>query len=101
MILWEQDQINDRWKGYFDNLLHLENLWAPGISSEEVELALRIMKTIGRPWPGKDGIPVQRGSDLELEGLIIRNKGWYVCRKRNRGFWRRHRFDRRNSIIIT
>ena len=45
MILWEQDQINDRWKGYFDNLLHLENLGAPGISSEEVELALRIMKT--------------------------------------------------------
>lgn len=79
VVLWEQDKIKDRWKGYFDNLLNVENPRAvfddgvpnegltPGIIREEVEVALKRMKT-GKAM-GPDGIPVEVWKSLGEEGV--------------------------------
>ena len=69
VVLWEPDQIIERWKGYFGKLLNKENPrtvfgdgvpnegLTPAINRKEVEVALKGMKHGKAMGPG--GIPVE------------------------------------------
>ena len=80
VVLWEHDQIIERWKGYYGNLLNEENPrtvfgdgvpnegLTPAINRKEVEVALKGMK-LGKAM-GPDGIPVEVWKSLGKKGLI-------------------------------
>ena len=79
MVLWEHDQIIERWKGYFGKLLNEENPRTvvtdgvpnegvtPAINRKEVDVALKGMKH-GKAM-GPDGIPVEVWKSLGEEGV--------------------------------
>ena len=79
MVLWEHDQISERWTGYYGKLLNEENPrtvfgdgvpnegLTPAINREEVEVALKGMKHGKAMGPG--GIPVEVWKSLGEEGL--------------------------------
>ena len=79
VVLWEHDQIIQRWKEYFGKLLYEENPrtvfgdgvpnegLTPAINREEVEVALKGMKH-GKAM-GPDGIPVEVCKSLGEEGV--------------------------------
>ena len=78
VVLWEHDQILERWKGYYGKLLNEENTrtvfgdgvpnegLTPTINREEVEVALNGMKH-GKAM-GPDGVPVEVWKSLGEEG---------------------------------
>ena len=79
VVLWEHDQISERWKGYYGKLLNEENPktvfgdgvanegLSPAINRKEVELALKGIKH-GKAM-GPDGIPVEVWNSLGEEGV--------------------------------
>ena len=79
MVLWEHDQIIERWKGYFGKLLNEENPRTvvtdgvpnegvtPAINRKEVDVALKGMKH-GKAM-GPDGISVEIWKSLGEEGV--------------------------------
>ena len=79
VVLWEHDQIIERWKGYFGKLLNEENPRTvfgdgvpnegliPAINRKEAEVALKGMKN-GKAM-GPDGIPVEVWKSLGEEGV--------------------------------
>ena len=81
VVLWEHDQIIERWKAYFGKLLNEENprtVFGDGVPNEgltqainrkEVEVALKGMK-LGKAM-GPDGIPVEVWKSLGEEGVDI------------------------------
>ena len=88
VVLWENDQIIERWKGYFGKLLNEENPMTffgdgvpnegltPAINRTEVEVALKGMKH-GKAM-GPDGIPVEVWKSLGKKGL----RCCWICSRR-------------------
>ena len=88
MVLWEHDDIIERWKGYYVKLLNEENPrtvfgdvvpnagLTPAISRKEVEVALKGMKH--ETETGPDGIPVAVWKILGEEGVDM----FWICSRR-------------------
>ena len=88
VVLWEHDQIIERWKAYFGKLLNEENPrtvfgdgvrnegLTPAINRKEVEVALKGMKR-GKAM-GPDGIPVEVWKSSGKKGLIC----CWICSRR-------------------
>ena len=88
VVLWEHDQIIERWKGYFGKLLNEENPrtvfgdgvpnegLTPAINREEVEVALKGMKHGNAMGP--DGIRMEVWNSLGKKGLIC----CWICSSR-------------------
>ena len=79
VVLWEHDNIIERWKGYYGKLLNEENPrtvfgdgvpkegLTPASNREEVEVALKVIKHGKAMEP--DGIPVEVWKSLGEEGV--------------------------------
>ena len=79
MVLWEHDQIIERWKGYYGKLLNEENPGTvfgdgvpnegltPAVNRKEVDVAFKGMKH-GKAM-GPDGIQVEVWKSLGEEGV--------------------------------
>ena len=88
VVLWEHDEIIERWKEYYGKLLNEENPrtvfgdgvphegLTPAIKRKEVEVALNGMKHVKAMGP--DGIPVEVWKSLGKKGLIC----CWICFRR-------------------